>query len=295
MKRAIVTGITGFLGSHIVRKLVKEGWQVVGLKRSTSDLFRLTDIADKLRFYDVDQIAISEVFKAESKISAVLHFATDYGRSGLKPSRLLKTNTLLPLELLEQAIAGGIEVFINADTCYTLDYKHLQAYTLSKKQFAQWGEQLSSDMKFLNLILQHPYGPFDAPSKFVPYIIRECLIPNNVIPLTAGEQRKDFVYVDDVVEAVMLLLCKSVEFQMGYSEWECGTGCAITIREFVETVHQITESTALLKFGTLPYRENEIMFSQANLLRLATLGWKSQVSVVDGIQRMLMLDRNQQH
>lgn len=252
---------------------------------------RIADLQNNLTFLDIDKEPLDSLFLTGNSPDAILHFATDYGRSDAPPSQLLKANTLFPLQLLEVAVRHKVAVFLNADTCYSLAYKHLQAYTLSKKQFTQWGKILAnSHTRFINLVLQHPYGPGDGSGKFVPYILRQCLENDGDIDLTSGEQRKDFIFVDDVLNAVMCLLDRYYTLPDNFIELDCGTGQAISIREFVTTAHRVSCSKATLRFGKLPYRENEIMLSQANVSVLNSLGWQAQVSLVDGILQTLRQD-----
>lgn len=288
MKCAVVTGVTGFLGSHVARRLIHDGWDVVGIKRSTSDTGRLTDLQGHLTYLDADRDPLASLFPEGRGPDAVLHFATDYGRGNAPPSALLKANTLFPLELLDLAVRGRTPVFLNADTCYTLEYKHLQAYTLSKKQLTQWGKLLAtSTTRFINLVLQHPYGPGDGAGKFVPFILRQCLENPGDIDLTPGEQRKDFIYVDDVLDAITVVLDRAATLPEDYTDVECGTGQTTSIREFVTTAHRVSSSRATLRFGALPYRENEIMFSQADVSVLKGLGWRPRVSLEEGIRRTI--------
>ncbi len=196
-------------------------------------------------------------------MQAVVHVATNYGKND-QPHVLVRDNMLFPLDLLERAITAKVPIFVNTNTCFTIDYKYLRPYTLSKKQFVHWGKVLcdGTETKFVNLVLQHPYGPGDRPAKFVPAMIRECLSAKEEIWLTPGEQKKDFVYVADVAEAYRLILDKATELPAGYSEFEVGSGKAVSIRQFVEAIHRLTKSQAKLKFGALDYRDGEIMFSQ---------------------------------
>jgi CDP-paratose synthetase len=291
VKVVFITGVTGFLGSHLARALVRDGWEVHGLKRSTSDLSRLRDVAGRVTFHDVDRRPAPELFAA-ARPDAVVHLATVYGRGKETAAQVAAVNTVFPLTLLEEAIGRGARTFLHTDTCYTPDYKHLQAYTMSKRHFAEWGQTLCpAAMRFVNLRLFHPYGPGDDPAKFVPYIIRTCLNPTAVeVPLTAGEQRKDFIHVDDFLGAVRTILGKAEDLPGGYHTVECGTGRAVSIREFVETIHRLTGSRAVLRFGALPYRENEIMVSQADTASLRTLGWRPSVSLEEGIRSILRED-----
>lgn len=290
MKVACITGVTGFLGSHLARSLVRQGWAVHGLKRSTSDLSRLRDVTEYVTFHDVDREPLAGLFEGQPP-DAVIHLATSYGRQEEPPSQVVATNVVFPLTLLERATRFGVRVFINAANTYTLDYKYLQLYTLSKQQFAEWGRLLTpSGMRFVNLRLFHPYGPGDRSSKFVPQMIRSCLASNGDIRLTPGEQCKDFLYVQDFLTAVHTLLDAPGRLPEGFITLDCGSGRAVSIREFVETVHRVTGSRSALRFGALPYRENEIMFSQADPAALRALGWEPKVSLEQGIKNILQED-----
>jgi CDP-paratose synthetase len=215
--------------------------------------------------------------------------ATNYGRGDDAASILAADNTLFPLRLLERAVAAKVPVFVNTDTCFTVDYKYLRPYTLSKKQFVQWGRVLcdGAGTKFVNLVLQHPYGSGDRPTKFVPAMIRECLTSAGEIKLTPGEQEKDFVYVGDVAEAYRLVLEMVDALPAGCSEFEVGSGAAVSIRRFVEVIHRLTRSKATLNFGGLPYRDGEIMFSRADISRLNGLGWSPVTSLEEGLSRTI--------
>lgn len=285
MKTAIVTGISGFIGSHIARALVRSGWCIHGLQRPTSDISSLKEARDKISFHVVDPTRPESVFNALPACDAVLHLATNYGRDGESSSTLLCDNTLFPLRLLEWTLSRGIPALINADTCFTPEYPYLRSYTTSKKQFTQWGEVLcaTASTRFVNLKLQHPYGPGDRPGKFVPAIIRDCL--NNVgnINLTPGEQKKDFVYIADVVDAFVVVLEQLDSLTSGFSSLDCGTGHAVSIRDFVGMVHRLTRSQAVLQFGALPYRDHEIMLSQANSTDLNALGWSAKTTLEEGL------------
>jgi CDP-paratose synthetase len=288
-KRCLITGCTGFIGSHITKLLARTGWQLVGLKRSQSQAAALSELP--IQFFDVDKHSIDDIFEKAGQLDAVVHVATNYGRGTDLPSTLAKDNTLFPLSLLERAIAAKVPVVLNTDTCFTIDYKYLRPYTLSKKQFVQWGQVLTEGTatKFVNMVLQHPYGPGDRISKFVPAMAKQCLESTETINLTPGEQKKDFVYVGDVAEAYQIILSHVHELPT-FSTFEVGSGKAVAIRHFVELLHRLTQSKAKLNFGGLQYRDAEIMFSQADTTALQKLGWRPIVSLEEGILRLLRDD-----
>lgn len=105
--------------------------------------------------------------------------------------------------------------------------------------------------------------------------------------LTKGEQKRDFIYIDDVVNAYRLLIRQEYNSLKHFQEYGIGRGIPIAVRTFVELVHKITKPTTRLNFGALPYRENEIMVSYANTEMLDQLGWKADVSANDGIKAII--------
>jgi nucleoside-diphosphate-sugar epimerase len=288
----LITGATGFLGHHLARTLVRQGYEVTALTRPTSNVSRLQELG--VRVLSCAPDAIDGLADELAGTDAVIHAATCYGRRGESDAEVLRANLLFPVQLFELACRLGVGAFVNLDTCYNtwpIRYKYLESYTLSKRQFAEWGALRAEArrVRFFNLQLQHPYGPGDTAGKFVPFIVADCLAGKE-IKLTLGDQRKDFTHIDDVMDAILLLLSRACGLDAGYHHFECGSGKAITVREFVETIHALTGSTSKLHFGALPYREGEIMFSQADTARLCELGWAPRRSLREGIIDILRAD-----
>ncbi len=285
-KKVLLTGVTGYLGSHLAKALVEAGHSVVGLKRQTSSLHRLATLLPKLTLLDVDGADLPGLLGQQGKIDAVIHTAASYGRKGEGNSQIVEANLSFPLRLLDAAVAAGIPVFINTDTA--LD-KFLNAYSLSKTQFAEWGGYVARQQKirFINLRLEHFYGAGDDQTKFTAHVINSCL--NNVpeLRLTPGEQRRDFIYVDDVVAAYMVLLGKQESLNGWHLEFDVGSGEAVTIRQFAELVQRLTASRTHLNFGALPYRDGEVMLSQADVKPLQELGWRCTHTLEQGLKRVI--------
>jgi len=289
--RILLTGITGYLGSHLAHALLNNGHEVIGLKRTSSSLQRIDSILPKLALHDVESVNLSIWFKQLGKVDAVIHTATSYGRKGESFSEILQANLVFPLKLLNAAIEASVALFINTDT--VLD-KFLNPYALSKGQFAEWGKYFAEqqEIHFINIKLEHFYGPKDDPTKFTAHVINSCL--NNVaeLNLTQGEQQRDFIYIDDAVSAYLVLLNKHTMFKEQFIELDLGSGIAITIKQFVETVHKLTQSTTLLNFGALSYRAGEAMYSKATTEHLESLGWQCQQDLNAGINLIIEQQRN---
>lgn len=294
----LVTGATGFLGSHLIRALRAAGHEVSILKRSSSDCSRIAPLLSELAVFDLDRDRVEAPFRQRRRIDAIIHAATLYGRQNERSGELLEANVAFPLNLLEIGLLHGTPLFINTDSFIHKgagDYAYLQSYTLTKKQFVEWGRLLSGGqpIRFVNVRLEHLYGPFDSGTKFASQVIRACLNNEPELRLTAGEQRRDFIYVEDAVQAYIRLLQPAAG--AGFAEYELGTGRSMTIRTFVELVKEETRSKTVLNFGALPYRSNEIMQSEADIGPLQSLGWSWSFDVRAGIRHLLELEYGRCH
>jgi len=274
----LITGASGFLGSHLARACLKDGYLVVAYKRQNTDLWRLADVADRIQWFDTEELDVP--FK-KNKINHVVHTATSYGRKNEKASDLVSTNLLFPLKLYELALNFHVDTFFNTDTVL---YKYLNYYALSKNQFSQWLRQLVGTTKVINIQLEHFYGPGDDNSKFVSHIIDQCINNVSEIKLTLGEQKRDFIYIDDAVDAYLCLLKNNKQLQESYNEVSLGSGEAITIKCLVNLIAKITRSKAKLLYGSLVYRENEVMESVADIRTLKRLGWSPRFCLADGVK-----------
>lgn len=290
MKRILLTGVTGFLGSHLAKSFLAVGYEVVALKRKSSPLRRVESVLKDIIFLDISEACFSEAFRDYGKIDAIIHTATCYGRNAESVSDIYLANTGFPLRLLDAGSRAGVKLFINTDTI--LD-KYLNIYSLSKNQFLQWGMFFSSHEKicFANMRLEHFYGEDDDPTKFSTYVINSCLSNVPEIKLTEGRQARDFIYIDDVVSAYVVLLEKIEILNSSFVEYDVGSGQSIPIKTFVETVHRLTASKTHLNFGALPYREGEVMNSAADISGLAALGWCCRYDIEAGLKRVIDQER----
>ena len=282
----LLTGATGFLGSYLTHAFLNEGHNVTILKRKKSNISRIKDVIDKIQSYDVDETGLDEVF-LNNKYDAVIHTATCYGRHKESTVEIMRTNDMFPLEVLLKAAENSVSRFINTDTS---SEKFLSDYSLAKKHFLDWGKKISAEknITFINLCLEHMYGPYDDPSKFIDYIILKC--KNNVdkIDLTEGKQKRDFIYIDDVVDAFLTVLYADL---CGYRSFDVGSGCNISIRDAVEIIHEQLKSKTVLNFGAIPLRMNEVLESKVDLMPLKSLGWKPKYSFEEGIEKIIKINR----
>lgn len=288
-RKILVTGGTGFLGSHLVRALLAEGQEVVVLKRSFSRMDRLQDVTARVEFHDLDRERLEEIVE-RCRPDVILHCATDYGRKDSDPLRIIEANLLLPLRLLCLTRWGEASpAFVNTDTI--LD-KRVSAYSLSKEQCKDWLERFADERVCVNVALEHFYGPGDDPTKFVTFVIHALLRGEPHLDLTKGEQKRDFIYITDVVSAFLTVLRAARSWGRGFYRFEVGSNHAVRVRALVELVKELTGNHVTeLRFGALPYRPNEVMEARADTQALEQLGWRCHTELRTGLQLTIEEER----
>lgn len=287
-KTVLLTGATGFLGCHLLETLIHEEYRVVVLKRSTSDLRRIDHVLNQVISYNVDEQALEAAFQ-DNAIDVVIHTACHYGRNQGSITDIVESNLMFALRILDTAIKSNVDSFFNTGSLLP---DALNAYSLSKHQFCEWLKRSSGKIKCVNIRLEHMYGTKDDETKFVPWLLSQMLTTDGIIKLTEGVQRRDFIYIDDVVSAYMLLLRK-VDVLDGWNEFDVGSSQMIPMKDFVNALKCAVEKTMSinvgnrLEFGAIPYRDGEIMEPVMDISPLTQLGWKPTVSLVEGIDKLL--------
>lgn len=235
-----------------------------------------------------------DAFVKKVQPEVVVHTACAYGRQGETSLQLFDANLRLGLVILQALRHAAQPVrFMNTGSALAPE---VSLYALSKNQFAQWGRMLATQsggqLRFINVLLQHLYGPGDDASKFTTHVLHACQRNDPTLKLTAGEQARDFIYIDDVVSAYDTLLTQRHQLDTE-QDIEVGSGVAPTIRQFVETAHRLTASRTELLFGALPYRANEAMHCLANVARISQLGWAPTFDLNAGLKKTIELEFKQ--
>jgi len=291
MATLLLTGATGFLGSHLLKGLLREtDYDVVVLKRSTSNAFRIREelISDRIKSYDIDLIPLRQVF-SQFSIDIIVHSATNYGRDNDDILEIVEANLVLPLKLLQLGAEYGLTTFINTDTVIDKNISH---YSLSKNQFADWLMAYADRIKCVNLRLEHFYGAFDNNTKFTTFIVRSLLNNVKCVDLTAGEQKRHFIYIDDVTSAFMCVLKNLGSISGCFNSFDISTEKSHTIKEFTNTAKKLAGNTLTqLNFGALPYRDGEKMDIHTNIEPLKSLGWAPGFSLTEGLALMMQKEK----
>ena len=232
MKRALITGATGFIGANLARRLVGDGHDVHLLVRPGSDCWRIASMA---RNVDVEAISLTEyeaVSRAVSKIRPdwIFHLAVHGAYSWQTDwTRMVETNIVGTMNLVESALKVGFEAFVNTGSSSEYGFKdHAPSerervnpnsyYAVTKASATQYCRFIAIDRKvqLSTLRLYSVFGPYEEPNRLMPTLVVRGMsgeLPALVDPSVA----RDYVYVDDVVDAVLELLGASKQNEAGGS------------------------------------------------------------------------------
>jgi nucleoside-diphosphate-sugar epimerase len=286
--KILLTGATGFLGSHLLESFIDQGFEVTILKRSTSDTWRINHLLERVKSYNVDQVSLKAIFE-KIKPDIIVHTACSYGRKDESLTDIVNTNLIFGIKLLEESVNSNVKTFINTDSLLPRD---INDYSLSKAQFTDWLQRRSDQIQVVNFKIEHMYGVKDDNKKFLPWLINEMINGSGDINLTSGIQKRDFIYISDVVAAYDLVIQKRKSLS-SWNVFDVGTNVFTEVKEFVLTIVEELEKTNIkgivsrLKFGAIPYRDGDIMLPQLDNTKLVALGWKQEVAIADGIKKIL--------
>jgi nucleoside-diphosphate-sugar epimerase len=288
--KLFVTGVSGFLGSHLIRNLIDQGHHITGIVRPSSDLFRIKDILHRIELSTWSKEEFSN-----RNFDAIIHTATDYGRNN-ELSKVLNTNLIWPIQIFEVLATTNPRItFINTDTFFNNEentYHYLEEYTLSKRMLEMVIKTFDQTHSIINMKLEHIYGPWDSEKKFISSIIKKILSDIDV-DLTDGFQRRDFIYVNDVVNAYSKVLNSFDSLGKGFHNIEVGNGESHSIRQVLEMIKfLIPESNSKLNWGVIEQRKGEFPVSKANLEPLNKLGWNPRYTLCEGLTETINFYKN---
>lgn len=303
-RKVLIAGASGFFGAALCEQFAASGWQVFGTSRSGDmpDRLKRAGLSDKVRMLPLSVADPVETLAArltdlgcDTVVNSIAYGVNADERDNLEAIAVNVTGTAKLLEAAELAKVGR---FIQIGTCAEYGNKDqvchettllqpggLYGTTKAASSLYVLGSGTSSTLKCV--IRPFPmYGPFEQRNKFIPAIARACKM-NEEVPLTAGEQVRDYLFVHDGAEAVVAVAGLG-EFP-DREIFNLGSGKRTTLKELGETVREAAEgSPDLLKWGDRPYRDLENMMLLPSIDKiLSTTDWRPGTSLKTGISRTL--------
>ncbi|MCK5039965.1 MAG: NAD(P)-dependent oxidoreductase [Candidatus Aenigmarchaeota archaeon] len=302
-RNVLMTGATGFIGSNLLKRLLKENCQVHILTRKNSILERIKDIKESYNNHVIDLTDFESVKVLISKIKpdVIFHLAaygTDYRQQNIQQA--IDINIKASVNLFEAFIKNKGARFIHTGSCFEYGAKNtpisesdslepIGIYNITKASSVQLLVSMAKQIETGNLIVLRLFGAFgdsEGQHRFFPQMI-DKLSKNQEIKMTGGEQKRDCIYVEDIIDAYVL--ASNVSLEKKAEIINIGSGKGILLKDIALIIaKQIGADKNLLQFGALPYRSNEMMYMEANIKKAETLlGWKPKTSLEEGIKKML--------
>ena len=126
------------------------------------------------------------------------------------------------------------------------------------------------------------YGPDDNHEWLIQYLIKEMLA-NKEINVTRGEQLWDYLYIDDISEALLKLV-----HHTGVGKANLGSGKGNSVKSIIEKIRELTYSKSKINFGAIPYRDDQVMLMEADISKLSDhLNWKPEIDINEGLKRTI--------
>ncbi len=276
-RRVLVTGAGGFIGARLAERLAARGAVVTAqclpgesvLDSGDMDVCTV-DFRDAQATHQLVGHAMPEV---------VFHLAA----AGV-------TDPFLPLEdALQVNLYGTLRLLRAAGSARVVmartvgERTNLNPYAASKSAAWAVAEMLhrTKGLPLVGLMLYQVYGPGQAAGALVPSAVRAALAGEH-FPMTHGRQVRDWVYVDDVIDA--FVAAARAEGAAGRT-FEIGAGEGASLYEVVECIWHIVEAVGLIRAGALTVRPGEVDEQVADPAPAARgLGWRAQVSLDVGLQ-----------
>ena len=297
--RVLVTGGSGFIGSNVVRQLVGAGDEVHALIRAGSDLRRVAEVRDRVRWHTADLRDAESVGRAVAAIDPELtiHLAWT-----AEPGVYLHTpenvdHLAAGIRLANAVAEAGCPRFVGVGT--NLEYRPDDAGGALHENAPLGPVHLYGACKLaLSVALEEVsrrhgmsvawarqfllYGPAEDPRRLVPAVIT-ALLKGEPAKTTAGEQIRDYLHVADVAGAMIAIGRSTLTGPVNVA-----SGIPVAVRDVVARIGELVGRPELLAIGALPYRGNDPKHVVGDVTKLE-LGthWKPRYDLDSGLRHTI--------
>lgn len=304
--KVMVTGGAGFIGSHLVDRLIQEGHEAVVVDNLSTGKRKHVNRAARFYKLDVQSPRLERVFRKE-RPSVLMHLAAqmDIRRSVEDPIFDAQSNILGTINVLEQAVHHGSRKVVFASSggaiygeqeVFPAPESHptrpLSPYGISKLagEFYLAYYQQYTGIQYVSLRYSNVYGPRQDPhgeAGVVAIFTEKMLSGEQPIVNGTGRQTRDFVFVEDVVDAHLAVMGKDVQ-----GCYNVGVGEETSINELFGMLADLTKSGSKQVHG--PAKKGEQARSVVDSTKLRQeLGWEPRTPLSEGLSRTVEFFRRQ--
>jgi len=305
MERALVTGVTGFIGAHLARTLIAEGATVHAVVRPDARLDRIPDLVDTVVFH-VDDGTTERLARAvrDAAPEASFHLATNFvaEHRADQVGALVADNVGFPARLADALADAGATSLVNVGTAWQhvdgAPYRPKNLYAATKQAF-EVVLQYYTDRDLLRVVtvnVYDSYGPLDHRGKLLSHLVRS-LRTGEALDMGSGVQLIDLVHVDDIAAALVgaadLLSDRSTADRSttgGVAQYAVSSGQPRTLRELVATLSSVAGTDVPVRWGARTDRAGDM--TRPWTAGPPPPGWTPSVSLEAGLAALLAEDAN---
>lgn len=285
-KKLLLTGATGFLGSHFACRIDSHTYQTYLFSRHDMDLTVFSDVQKTVGEVEPDVIV---------HLGGLVNLTRDFDVA----KKCIDANILGTLNLLETTRDHSPKLFIYVSTEEVygdapIPYKEEMSLTHPPSPYAMTklaGEHVCTmygkyfGFPVIILRVSTMYGPGETDKRFIPSIIMKALRGKD-IPLNSGKKSRDYVFVEDVVDA--LLACLELPSSKNTEVVNIGGGKSYTLKSVVEKIVRLCQSTSSIRYGVIPERLIEANTWNMDIKKAKQiLGWCPKTTLEEGLSQTI--------
>lgn len=301
----LITGVAGFVGASLTRRLVAQGVKPHVLVPAKSNLWRIADIGRDIVIHENDLTEPDTIRVSIQKIrpTIVYHLAAHGAYSSqIDARRIMEVNVMGTLNLLQALEGIDYKLMVNTGTSSEYGFKDHPMreadfpvpnsyYAVSKISQTLICQYVAASQKknIVTFRLFSVYGPYEEPARLVPTLIRSCLSGkdlNMVSPQTA----RDFIYVDDVVDAYLMV---DALLKQGGEIFNIGSGRQSTIRQITEQAIALTSARVQVHWNAMSSRIWDASTWVGDVRKAKQiLGFTARTSLPEGLAQTIAWIKN---
>ena len=287
-KKLLIVGGTGFLGTNLIKKILKLNYKITSISRKIP---KPKDKIGGVKYFLGD---ISKNIRLKGNFDYVINFGGNIDHSNHKKNH--KAHYIGVKNLINFLKKKNIKRFIQIGSSSEYGKAHsphdekmkckaLLSYGISKLKATNYLLNLYKKNKFPVVILRlyQVYGPGQKTNRLIPFVIKNC-IQNNAFDCSSGLQSRDFIYIDDLTNAIKIILNTNKDVHGKIIN--VGYGRSKKIRDVIIFLNKTLESGVPL-FGKFKMRKDETLnsFPKINLIR--SFGWSPKTDLKEGLKKTI--------